>query len=361
MSTNEHLMHLEDIPLYKGSEGLKLVEKFMTFPVYVSLKFDGSPAILIGRDTHGFFIGTKTLLRSKPVKYRTMRDLDVVTPDALQRKLKYVYMYTHTLDFDGILQGDFLFGIEDLKYDYSSAVYSFQQNVLQYHIPEELFHGIVPHIGILWHTQYIEGKTVYNNTNWPENEYIWNPNQGFRYIETENLVPHNISSYYKIADDIVNIDEFGRTIEIYKNHCIRTEKTCSINDLIIWIESRYNNIINNRKTQQSKVKYETLKSNMLTYIAKDKSHFTHYLNLLNDISLGKQIIINKLNKQFDEIYVTVEDKNNNVINTQHEGFVISIGNEACKLVNRDEFSRYNFSPNIKRAWDKPNENERVFQ
>lgn len=75
------------------------------------------------------------------------------------------------------------------------------------------------------------------------------------------------------------------------------------------------------------------------------------LTFMDDLSVVKHECINRLN-QFSKVKTWVLT-HNGYVPAEPEGYVLSYGGEACKLVDRSKFSYYNFSPNFVKGWDKP--------
>jgi len=183
---NTHLTHFEDSVFHGGYEGaevalniatslLDLLEGHTKSPVNVTTKWDGSPALFVGRDAKGKFImGDKGIFAKTPRIMNTPDAIDSNKADVgdvdksnLRKKLKHALAELPKIfpkNFKGLLQGDLLFTPE-LKdraiLDGEEAIF-FKPNTLTYAVPvnSDLGRAIdKATIGIVFHTAY---------PNWPE-------------------------------------------------------------------------------------------------------------------------------------------------------------------------------------------------
>ena len=116
----KHIDHLEENILNKGKAGViealenidAAIEYFVGETDYsISTKFDGSPAIVAGRDPKGnFFVGSKSAFAAdKKINY-THEDIDQNHPGpGLSDKLHYALDYLPSLGLKGIYQMDYMF------------------------------------------------------------------------------------------------------------------------------------------------------------------------------------------------------------------------------------------------------------
>jgi hypothetical protein len=183
---NTHLKHFEDKVIHDGYEGantaldiayqlLDMLEGHADSAVNITTKWDGSPAILAGRDaTTGKFV-----MGDKGIFAKTPRIMD--TPDAidankqgeeksnLRSKLKEVLTELPKIfppDFKGLLQGDLLFISSSKKRATidGDEVIMFTPNTLTYAVSAESDIGKKideAKLGIVFHTSY---------PNWPASE-----------------------------------------------------------------------------------------------------------------------------------------------------------------------------------------------
>jgi|TARA_R100000027_G_scaffold24232_2_gene17607 hypothetical protein len=116
----KHIDHLEENILNKGKAGViealenidAAIEYFVGETDYsISTKFDGSPAIVAGRDPKGnFFVASKSAFTQKPKINYTHEDIDNNHPGpGLSDKLHYALDYLPSLGLKGIYQMDYMF------------------------------------------------------------------------------------------------------------------------------------------------------------------------------------------------------------------------------------------------------------
>ena len=108
-----------------------------------------------------------------------------------------------------------------------------------------------------------------------------------------------------------------------------------------------------RKSPKGKAAVDDRKKEVMKYFSNtNKTNLENILNLMNHIVDAKMMLIKKMNQveRLDTFLLT--DKGFKA--TGVEGFVAidKMGKKAVKLVDRMEFSYANFSPEVKKGWEK---------
>ena len=183
-NVNTHLTHLEDLSLFKGKKGaveaIRFLKNLSTIvkghspkKFNVTTKWDGSPAIVCGKDPADgkFFIGTKGVFAKKPKLNKSPKDIednhaDVGENDksALRGKLNTALQHLSKLNIQNVLQGDLMFTQGDLKErGFENKKYlTFKPNTITYAVPSdsELANKMrSAKVGIVFHTAY-EGESL---------------------------------------------------------------------------------------------------------------------------------------------------------------------------------------------------------
>jgi len=183
-NVNTHLTHLEDLSLFKGKKGaveaIRFLKNLSTIvkghspkKFNVTTKWDGSPAIVCGKDPADgkFFIGTKGVFAKKPKLNKSPKDIednhaDVGENDksALRGKLNTALQHLSKLNIQNVLQGDLMFTQGDLKErGFENKKYlTFKPNTITYAVPSdsELASKMrSAKVGIVFHTAY-EGESL---------------------------------------------------------------------------------------------------------------------------------------------------------------------------------------------------------
>jgi len=181
---NLHLTHLEDLALFQGKAGAiravaflrnlaNLAKTSSTKKFNVTLKWDGSPAVVCGTDpTDGkFFVATKSAFNKDAKLNKSLDDIAGNHPDAgetskqgLRDKLSQAFTSLQKLGIKNVLQGDLLWTKGDLKsIQYQGEPYvAFKPNTLTYAVPQsmQLAKEIQQaDLGIVFHTSY-SGKSL---------------------------------------------------------------------------------------------------------------------------------------------------------------------------------------------------------
>ena len=170
---NVHLYHIEEDIIRNGMVGAKSAVRYLyglvdmlggstEGNVKVTVKWDGAPAIICGKDPLNgkWFVGTKSVFAKNPKVNYTFEDIDRNHPaGGLNKKLKYAHRYLQNLNIDGVVQGDLMYTPGDLKPERidDEAFLTFTPNTITYAVQKgsKLHDKITKSkIGIVFHTKY---------------------------------------------------------------------------------------------------------------------------------------------------------------------------------------------------------------
>ena len=118
-------------------------------------------------------------------------------------------------------------------------------------------------------------------------------------------------------------------------------------EFVAYITTKANNEIEKKKTEKGKETARKKFEDVLNFRG-----LTAIFEVFDLITKAKMIILNQLNKMkmYSNFVLTT---NGDYIPTKDEGFVmVQTGSKGCKLVDRYEFSRNNFSKDIVAGFDK---------
>ena len=178
-AVNTHLYHIEEDIIRNGLVGAKSAVRYLfglvdmlegntNADVRATVKWDGAPAIICGKDPLNgkFFVGTKSVFNARTPKINyTFQDIDRNHPDkGLNKVLKYAHRYLSNLNIQGVVQGDLMFIPGMLKPERidGDAYLTFTPNTITYAVQKgsKLYDRITKaKIGIVFHTAY-EGDTM---------------------------------------------------------------------------------------------------------------------------------------------------------------------------------------------------------
>lgn len=181
LTKNTHMVHLED-GLLKSANGntvvadildeiLETLKPASKSSTQVSVKWDGSPAIVFGTDPSNkkFFVGTKAALSKNPKACYTNADVDTYYGDkpALNKLLKESLKYLSKIHKGkGVYQGDLMFAdsIKKKKKINNETNIIFKPNTIVYAVPQsskELYATLdKAKYGIVIHTVYGGSSTL---------------------------------------------------------------------------------------------------------------------------------------------------------------------------------------------------------
>ena len=396
---NTHMEHAEDLVLNAGVQGARMAINYFQGvrdmlaghskrAMNLTVKWDGAPAVFAGVDpTDGkFFVAKKGIFNKNPKVYKTPAEIDADTSGDLATKLKMALNHFKDLGIKGVVQGDLLYThdtIDHTEID-GEAYITFQPNTIVYAVPanSKLAKQILrSKIGVVWHTSYAGdsfetmkasfGQAISTKLN--NSASVWHTDATFKdvsgaatFTDAETKALTAVLSRAGIIfntipaatlNDISDNDEFLMRVKTYNNSKVRagekiTNTTAHVTGLMNFIHNYYQNEANKKKTDKGKQVQLDKQKEMLRYFTNHSKHdIVKVFDLMNLMVDCKDMVIRKLNMvQSLRTFLRTTD---GFRTTSPEGYVAidHIGN-AVKLVDRLEFSKANFSPDIIKGWQK---------
>ena len=398
---NVHMEHMEDIILNGGVDGTRQVINYLRSlrdmlagksksKVNVTVKWDGAPAIFAGTDPSDgkFFVAKKGIFNKNPKVYKTNKDIDNdVAKGDLNIKLKLALKNLPALGIKGVVQGDFLYSKKDIRkvvIDGEPHI-TFHPNTIVYAIPakSKLARQILStEIGVVWHTTY-RGKSFESMSasfgeeiasKLRKSRQVWSVDAVYKDVSGSatmtdsetNEVTNILSKAGKLFttidketfDGITDNPELLLRVKTFVNVKVRAGERIKnpskfVTELMDYIFDYYQGQIDKLKTEKGKAGKEEKRKEIMAYFSNiDKSQIVSLFNLYNLIVDAKLLIIRKLDKT-KTIGTFLKTADGYKV-TEQEGFVAidKVGKNAVKLVDRLQFSKANFSPEIIKGWQK---------
>ena len=394
---NTHLEHLEDDIINRGSDGgrnavsfLKSVRNMLAGSasgrVNMSVKWDGAPAIIAGRNPENgkFFVGTKSVFNKTPKINYTPGDIARNHSGPVADKLRVCLKELKRLGITGIYQGDLLFTKGDTKVANidGERMITFTPNTITYAVPLSSALGRKisrARLGIVFHTYYT-GKTMSSLTagfgtvsGRTGSSAVYLASAGYTDTSGSSTFTSGELSRFdglirmaegslKKAAPLLNVMKsndplsVGFRLKSFFNYYIKNSQGSSmakVKTLQDMFRDYYDQIltaeISDRKTPKGKDRFIKAKRDGLQFIDKNRSAL--YFAIASHVSLGnaKNFLIQKLS-QIQSIGHFIRTPNGYRV-TNPEGFVaVDRKAGAVKLVDRLEFSRANFT--IAKDWVK---------
>ena len=398
---NLHMMHAEDC-VVSGNTDLTYNIMFNLYeflqdkachPFNLTIKYDGAPAIFAWSKFPGLEkpgIAMKGLFNINPVIYTKEADIKDL-PEDLMYKLKNFLKHLPKIPANEIWQGDFLFDDKTVKFEQieNERKLIFHPNTIVYVVPKELETDILAaKVGVVWHTRY-RGKSLkeaiasydfdeytYKHKKCPEIFMIDAGVNGAKlgyFSESEQRILDqrfnralNLNNTFKSAEykNLILNEDFISYFKMYQNYIIK-EKCSGLNveEFMTFISHKFDKEVESRKSDKGKIAV-IQKCNELLTLVKVSEHIIKLMMIqINNFTAIKEIFLLKLNEYtiFDTYLKYVQGKfdtfekmkNGEFRKTGQEGFALSDkdGN-VIKLVDREEFSYANFSPNVLKGWSK---------
>ena len=394
---NTHLEHLEDNILNDGSQGgreaiafLRSLGKMLdqgAADARVTVKWDGAPAIICGRNPENgeFFVGTKSVFnKTNPKIIYAESDVDrLYSPGQLAEKLKASYRYFSTLNIPNVVQGDLLFTDDKIEADIGGETcITFQPNTIVYAVPKDSEIGQRVQnakIGIVFHTQY-NGRTMsamsasFGNINIQGTQDVFVTSSDFQNASGEaNMSAQEKTIYANLVNktegslkqasrflDLMktnNMNKFTLNImfKTFFNRYIREGRTLigarnTARDFAQYFSDALDKEIATKKMKTTKDKYLELKNKGLKFISDNQQAIYMTVASYMNLQAAKNFMIRKLQKV--NTFGTFLRTPDGYRVTAPEGFVAIRSGQALKLVDRLEFSRANFTAD--KNWEKGN-------
>ena len=396
---NTHMEHLEDMIFNDGVDGARLAINSLQnlrdmlagrskSKVNVTVKWDGAPAIFAGVDPADgkFFVAKKGIFNVNPQLFKTQADIDAGLSGELKTKFSIALREFAKLGIrKGVYQGDLMFTKGDVKVATVAGekYYTFQPNTIVYAVPVNSNLGAQikrAAIGVVWHTTY-EGREISKMKasfgkdivkKFRKSNSIWMDDATYRDVsgnatftakETEEvtaLLSQAGKRFNTIDGDVLRTirddDELKQKIKTYNNTFVRAgepfpDVDSHVKGLYQYIMDWYQKEIDKKKTEKGKETWTARRDRVATIWFANVLQLKRIFELMNLIVQAKQMVINKMNRASS--LGTFLRTSKGFETTEQEGYVaIDRIGQAVKIVDRLEFSKANFSPDVLKGWQK---------
>jgi len=375
---NTHLEHVEDLLFSEGIPGARRIFDYLMdvrdmlaghsdSRTKLSVKWDGAPSFVMGIDPADkkFFVAKKGVFNKVPVVYKTHSDIDRMVEGRLNG------IFHLALDVlkpiapqDGAVQGDLLFTKDTLKEITigGETFIAFHPNTLVYAIPinSPLAAKIMAaDIGLVWHTQY-KGQDL-KTLNATYNANITSLLGTSHRVFQVDAVYRDLSGYATMTSEMTAacsaaLSTAGKILNQIPSAALRA---LGQNVKTVAFIARYNN---QQVRSGEWLKNPTELARGLLNAAVAEGHdvaatianiglntFILCYQFLSWITNAKLILIRQLDLTANTKTFYQTSRGYEVANPEGYVAVDRIG-KAVKLVDRLEFSRSNFSPDIVKGW-----------
>ena len=397
---NTHMEHVEDLIFNEGVVGTRKAINFLRdlrdmlaghskTSVSRTVKWDGAPAVFAGIDPNEgkFFVAKKGVFNKDPKVYKTAADVSADTSGDLRAKLHVALSEFSKLGIkSGVYQGDLMFTKGDVRREDidDESYYTFQPNTIVYAVPVNSPLGRQisrAKIGIVWHTTYTGnsfesmsasfGKDIASTFNnvasiW-QTDATYQDESGratFTAKETEqvtNLLASVGRVFNNTPAELINYwhqnPKLLELVKIFNNSYVRQGKRINprthTQAFMNWMTDRYKKELDKLKTPASQAKKKAeMKETMRIFSKFRKGQIQNVWTLMVLLADAKQLIINKMN-QAGSLKTFLRTRQGFKV-TAPEGFcaIDHLSNDAVKIVDRMEFSKANFSPDIIKGWQR---------
>lgn len=368
-----------------ANEAINTIYDIMHGNAKITTKVDGAPAIFCGYDPKDkqFFIGTKSVFNKTPKLYKSMADIDANEQGEKAHKLKECLKYLPNIGIplNTVLQGDLLFTEGDQKFQTikNKRYITVHPNTLVYGWPanSEMGKKVSNHkMGIAFHTTYtgnddlqeyrahfgamtgnLHSKEVLiTDVNVSDKPAFTNEDKQ-HIIDLCAEASEHIKSFDKIvkAMNLLPKSYIGAGIKTFVNKCVRENfyptESFGYNQYISFVEDYWTDrVIEKLVTESAKNTKRAALKQLKRELANCREDIEASFAFINKIKEAKDFVLTKLNSNaMQESFVKTDTQ---IFETPPEGYVAVGETSALKLVDRLAFSRYNFSEEYKKGWQK---------
>ena len=395
---NTHLEHLEDDIInlgYKGAQQsiafvealLQLFQGSSNQKVNITVKWDGAPAVVCGKDpeTGMFFVATKHAAFSSNQRLAFDEfdiDLHYEGKTGLINSLKHVYRELKDLKMTEVIQGDLLFTPTSKKRQVIDGedYITFKPNTIVYAVPFNDPIGKTiqqANVGIVFHTKYsgsgavnqlsasfgVDVSKLKSKTAWIQDASYQNTSGKMTLTSQETKTVSsllasaktNAMTARKFLDELSTQTAdltIGYLFKIFTNKLVREGTPInarSLAGLEAFVIDRVSKKEAGMKTVSGRQKYVGIKKELQKYLRDNAVNLRAMFKLYVDLLSVKTLLVKKLNEA-QSIGTFIETDQGFKV-TDPEGYVaVDRKGSAVKLVNRMEFSQANF--NAVKDWSK---------
>lgn len=348
------IQHPEDLIYWEGSKGAKkAIDSLKSVdPKSVSVKWDGSPAVIFGYDEKGNFIFTdKNAFAAKGYegKTKSASELAKMIIDRGKRSGKDYTEFGKNMAsvFDkaknatpktkGYYAGDMLYF---KKPELENGSFVFKPNVVKYEIPKDSDLGKKiqnSDAGLVVHYfSTLEGKTeTADAKQFKENSGLLvlppvvasiPPKVDRSLLSKASSAVSNAYSVDKILDkstlSSAKISDLPEVMYNYTNNRVENLNKLGVKDFVSFISS-------SPRLSESK------KKSILSYVQENASDFENIFDAVKAIAELKNSIISQLEDSVKDVKSYINGVEGG------EGYVINVGGDKIKLVNRGKFTAAN--------------------
>jgi len=360
LTEGARIEHPEDMIFNDGSKGaLRTIDILKDLPQKsqnVTIKWDGNPAIIFGRDDRGFVLTDKSGFTAKGYDglTRSVEQVPVMLSNRPGDKTELIRIHQKLFPllqsitpqgFRGFIQGDMLF-FDKPRVENNEWV--FQPNVVKYSIPVDgelgqkikdaeigiVIHSYIPQVGAS-PQPFSDTKKLLSNPkvlvvspNFTSTPSIAVDQNELK--KAESLVKSASSKIDATLDKStlqkLKMTDFPMLMKQFVNIKVRQGNFDNLTtDFIKWISKA--NLTENKK------------QNVLKYIQANLETIEDIFQIFISISLVKTKAIQDLDKSSGGVKASINNQ------PGHEGYVVSSDDDLLKLVDRFKFSKANFEKN----------------
>ena len=392
---NTHMEHIEDLIFNEGVDGTRKAINFLRDirdmlagnsgrKLSMTVKWDGAPAIFAGVDPRDgkFFVAKKGIFNKEPKVYKTSAEVRADTSGDLADKLVIALKLLPALGIKGVIQGDFMFGPGDISTEEidGKSYLTFHPNTIMYAV--ETGTPLAAQvkkasIGIVWHTVYT-GDSFENmkasfgqdiTKNLRQSSKVWMDDATYKdYSGTATLTARETAQltkqlsrigklFNKVKSPVLNSigqdQQFLVRMKAFNNAAIRA-RGINFNNVNKDLEKYFADFIQKEvdkvKTPAAKQRKQQTMGKWLKFLQKNRAQIRIIYQLMGMLTDAKLMVIDKLNRT-SRINTFLRTAYGFKV-TNQEGFVAidRLKGGAVKIVDRMEFSKANFSPDIIKGW-----------
>jgi len=187
------IVHIEDLYHKHGIRPIQiLMEDILSGTAKISIKYDGSPAVVFGHNDNGIFVATKGYFNKTPQLFYSVEDIQTTLAGRNQQLIDIMVKLFNVISYFPPEHGNIYFA--DVMFDgVMAATKPFQPNIVSYILKDFYRRHNTPFVmGLAVHTQ-LQGTAPYTCS------MIWQPNVDIE----EKVLPLLRGTHNASLDDVM--------------------------------------------------------------------------------------------------------------------------------------------------------------
>lgn len=342
-----HIEHLDDMVLYNPDLCIQHLERVQAGLEYATLKWDGSPSIIVGKKDGKSFVSTKSFFNKEPLKLSTYDEIIERNYSTELSVIMFIALkFAESINDNIVYQGDVMFCPGNNKNVQDDKI-TFGLNLIKYYVTPACpnFNKIKnANLGIAFHTAYDYSEDTVTKIPF---DILPECTEDVYVFESYCInLHHNQFSFQDLTDEVLRIKLFQESascdLKVF-HELFRKYKTQSL--------KLYDDVARYNPDEFEKFCFQCTAPKLFEGSHQARENCLAKLQELNTV-LKKcrkyfQMLCAFTHKAQAHVIHNVGYTQGYFIEAEHEGLVVSTNQYTIKYVNKYEFTKKNNDKRVK--------------